>query len=431
MFGYYAWLAARSLKRNPALSVLMVLAIGLGIGACITTLTVLQVLSGDPLPHKSAMLFHPQVDPRNDNDYVDGEEPSVQWSYPDGINVLNARRAERQALMTGGGVIIRPVESAIEPFIEDARYTTADFFAMFDVPFLFGSGWSADDDEAHARSVVISRDLNDKLFNGANSVGSSLSLSGSEFQIIGVLDTWRPTPHFYDLNVGTYSGVEGVFVPLETAMELKFGRNGSMDCWDDAPEPTRSPNCVWMQLWVELPTAQQQADFQDFLRNYSDEQRAAGRFPRPTNVRLRNVREWLDYHAVVPPDVKLQVWLSFGFLAVCLINTVGLMLAKFLRRSGEIGVRRAIGASRREVFVQFLVEAGGIGVVGAVLGIVLSMLGLWAVRQQPGDYAGLAHLNGTMLLVALGLALLASLIAGALPAWRACQVAPALQLKSD
>jgi hypothetical protein len=57
---------------------------------------------------------------------------------------------------------------------------------------------------------------------------------------------------------------------------------------------------------------------------------------------------------VVPGDVRLQMWLAFGFLRVCLVNTVGLLLAKFLRRSGEIGVRRALGASRAEIFLQCL-----------------------------------------------------------------------------
>ena len=431
MFNYYTWLAARSFRKNPALTALMVLAIGLGIGASITTLTVLRVLSGDPLPDRSAQLFVPQIDPRNMNDYQPGEEPPDQLTYPDGVNLLKAGRADRQALMAGGSAVVQPDSAAIEPFFTDARYTTADFFAMFQAPFRYGGGWSQADDDAHARDVVISKKLNDKVFNGADSVGKTLRLQSTDFRIVGVLDEWRPTPHFYDLHIGNYSEVEDVFLPLETALELKFGRNGSMDCWDDAPEPERSPNCAWMQFWVQLDSPQKQAEYQAFLRNYSDQQRAQGRFPRPSNVRLRNLMQWLDYQKVVPSDVRLQVWLAMGFLAVCLVNTVGLMLAKFLRRSGEVAVRRAIGASRREVFMQFLVEAGGVGAAGAVLGLLLALLGLWAVRQQPGDYASLAHLDVPMLFATLGLALLASLVSGLLPAWRACQVAPALQLKSD
>ncbi|NGY04162.1 ABC transporter permease [Solimonas terrae] len=431
MLRYYAWLAARSLKRNPALTALMVLAIGLGIGASITTLTVLHILSGDPIPEKSARLFYPQIDPRTINDYHPGEAPAEQVTYPDGMNLLQAKRADRQALMTGGGAVVLPDDAAIDPFSVDARYTTADFFAMFDAPFQYGSGWKAADDDAHARDVVITRSLNKKVFGGGNSVGKTLRLQSTDFRVVGVLDDWRPTPHFYDLNSARYSDYEEVFLPLSTAMELEFGRNGSMDCWDNTPDGDQlhSPNCSWLQFWVELDTPEKAKAYQAFLNNYSDEQRSQGRFPRPNNVRLPTVMQWLDDQKVVPTDVRLQVWLSFGFLAVCLVNTIGLMLAKFLRRNGEIAVRRAIGAPRREIFAQFLVEAGA--VAGAVLGLLLALFGLWGVRQQAADYAELAHIDPTMLLMTLLLALATALLSGLLPAWRACQVTPALQLKSD
>ena len=58
-------------------------------------------------------------------------------------------------------------------------------------------------------------------------------------------------------------------------------------------------------------------------------------------------------------------------------------------------------------------------------------MALWAVRQRPADYASLAHLDGSMMLLTFALALIASLLAGVLPAWRAMQVAPAIQLKSQ
>jgi len=141
--------------------------------------------------------------------------------------------------------------------------------------------------------------------------------------------------------------------------------------------------------------------------------------------------QWLDYNQVVPDDVRLQTWLALGFLLVCLVNTVGLMLAKFMRRAGELGVRRALGASKRSMFAQLLVESGVVGLAGGIGGLLLALLGLWLVRRQPADYAALAQLDPAMLLVTFVLALGASLLAGLLPAWRACQIAPALQLKMN
>ena len=64
MFGYYFDLALRSFKRSPVLTGLMVLAIAVGIGASMTTLTVMWLLSGDPLPGRSGHIYYPQLDPQ-------------------------------------------------------------------------------------------------------------------------------------------------------------------------------------------------------------------------------------------------------------------------------------------------------------------------------------------------------------------------------
>jgi putative ABC transport system permease protein len=435
MFAYHLDIALRSLKRNKILTALMVLSIAVGIGACMTALTVLHVLSGDPLPGKSSELYYPQIDPQDARGMMPGNLPPEQVTRIDGMNLLRAKRADRQALMTGGAVPIQPESSALDPFYVEARYTTSDFFAMFGAPFLHGRGWTAADDEAHARDVVITRKLDDKLFNGADSTGRTLQIGDNTFRITGVLDDWRPNPHFYDLTAGTYNYYEQVFVPLQTALELHFDHNGSTDCWGNgagggaAAYPMDS--CVWLQFWVELGSPAKATAYRQFLVHYSEEQKALGRFQRLPNVRLDNLMQWLDYNRVVPSDVRLQAWLAFGFLLVCLVNTVGLMLAKFLRRSGELSVRRALGASRRALFAQLLTESGVVGIAGGAGGLLLALLGLWLVRRRPSDYAALAHLDPAMLLATFMLAVSASLLAGMLPAWRACNVAPALQLKSN
>ena len=435
MFGYYLDLALRSFRRNKALTALMVLAIALGIGASMTTLTVFHVLSGDPLPDKSARLFYPQLDPQKSDGYHPGDEPSRQLTRFDAEALLKARRADRQAMMTGGDVAVQPQRPGLTPFQVDARYTSADFFPMFDVPFLYGGGWDASADDRHARIVVIAKALNDKLFGGGNSVGKTVRLADNDFRIVGVLDDWRPVPRFYDLNMDRYGEAEQAFIPFSTSRDLDLNRDGSMDCFDTRPEGVRdtdvAASCVWIQFWVQLDTPQKAADYKAFLENYSAQQRAAGRFQRPNNVRMRDLMDYLSFNKVVPGDVHLQMWLAFAFLLVCLVNTVGLLLAKFLRRSSEIGVRRALGASRRAIFAQCLIEAGMVGLVGGVLGLGLAELGLWAVRQQPADYAPLAHLDPLMLLTTFVLAVVASLLAGVLPAWRACLVSPAIQLKSQ
>ena len=438
MFAYYFDLALRSFRRNKALTTLMVLAIALGIGASMTTLTIFHVLSGDPIPQKSDRLFYPQLDPATMNGYTAGEEPDFQMTRYDAEELLRQKRARRQAMMTGGAVGVEPTRSGLDPFYVDARYTSADFFPMFDTPFLFGGGWSGAEDQRHDRVVVIAKELNDKVFGGANSVGRTLRLSGADFRVVGVLQPWRPAPKFFDVNSNRFGEAEQAYLPFSTSRDLKLDRNGSMNCWDagdrpDDPEGETGLNapCSWIQYWVELESPDQQDEYLQYLTNYSDQQRANGRFERPTNVRLRNVMEWLDFNDVVPGDVRMQVWLAFGFLLVCVLNTVGLLLAKFLRRSTEIGVRRALGASRRAIFAQCLVEAGTVGLAGGILGLGLAQLGLWGMRQQPTGMADLLHLDLAMLTTTFLIAVVASVLAGLIPAWQACQVAPAMQLKSQ
>ena len=438
MFAYYFDLALRSFRRNKVLTALMVLAIALGIGASMTTLTIFHVLSGDPIPQKSGRLFHVQLDASSMDGYTAGEEPDDQVTRYDAEELLRQKKGDRQAMMTGGSVGIEPRKAGMDPFYADARYTSADFFPMFDTPFVYGSGWTAAQDAARDRVVVLSKALNDKLFGGADSVGEVVRLNQNDFRVAGVLGDWRPAPKFYDLNNSRYGEVEQAFVPFSTSRDLKMDRNGSMNCWSDGsnsddPEGNTGVNapCTWIQYWVELGDAGKAAAYRQYLGNYSDQQRAAGRYQRPTNVRLRSVMEWLDYQRVVPGDVRMQVWLAFGFLLVCLLNTVGLLLAKFLRRSSEIGVRRALGASRRAIFAQCLVEAGTVGLAGGILGLGLAQLGLWAIRQQPTGFSELIHLDLPMLAATFTIAIVASVLAGLVPAWQACQVAPAIQLKSQ
>jgi len=433
MITYYLDLARRSFKRNVGLTILMVIAIAFGVGASMTTLTVMHVLAADPIPGKSHNLYYVQLQPRKLAGYVPGDLPPDQLTRRDAEALLRAKKADRQVMMTGGSGAIESQRADLPPFVVDARWTSADFFPMFETPFIAGGGWSADDDTKNARVAVIARELAEKVFGSTQVVGKTIRVDRTDMRIVGVLDRWRPTPHFFDLNTGVYSDTEQLYVPFSTARELDLDRNGSMDCWGPSPngdsEAVGAP-CVWIQFWAELDTPEKAAAYKDYLVRYSEEEKKAGRYELPPSVGLRDAIEWLQFNEVVPKDAKLQMWIALGFLIVCLVNTVGLLLTKFLRRSSEIGVRRALGASKRSIFLQLLIESGAIGLVGGVLGLGLALLGLWAVRHQPAEYASLARIDTPMLLATFALAVLSSLLAGILPAWRGCQVSPAIQLKS-
>ncbi len=432
MFAYDLDLARRSLRRNPGLTILMIVAIGFGVGASMTTLTVLHVLSADPIPGKSQKLHNVQLDPREADGYIMGQEPANQLTRSDAEALLRDHKADRQAIMTGGSVAVEPQRPGLSPLRIRGRWTSTEFFPMFDVPFLKGAGWTADDDTAHARVAVISKPLAEKLFGSIDVVGFTMRMESTEIRVIGVIEDWHPEPHFFDLSMGAYNVNEQLYVPWTTARDLKLGHDGEMTCWgqEKGDQLDAGAPCIWIQYWVELASDAKAAAYYDYLVNYSLEQFRKGRYRRPPNVRLRTVTDWLDSENVVPSDAKLQTWVALSFLVVCLVNTVGLLLTKFLRRSAELGVRRALGASRGAIFTQLLVEASMIGVGGGAFGLLLAWLGLWAVRHQPTNYSALAELDLPMLGATFAIALGSSLLAGVFPAWRGCQIAPALQLKS-
>ena len=436
MFGYYLDLALRSLKRNKVLTGLMVLAIGLGIGASMTMITVLHVMSGDPLPARSAHLYSPHLDPLPlDYTLRDGSpDPTDDLTWPDAMALLNAQHGVRQAAMAGGNLLLQPERAGLRPIYVDGRYTTADFFALFGVPFERGNGWSSADDVAGTQVVVLAHTLARKLFSAGDAVGQTVRLGEHDFRVIGVIADWAPKPLFYADQTGTqYSDADLFFLPLSVAVDRDLQVNGNQSGWgkdDDKGPWKKGATNSWLQFWVQLDTPAQVAAYRQYLIDYSAQQKALGRFQRPaTNAKLYSLMGWLGHENLVPNDVNLQLWLALGFLFVCLVNIVALLLAKFLRRSGEISVRRALGAKRRDIFVQLGIESALIGLAGGVLGVAIAQFGLWSIRQRPDDYAKLAQMDVPMLLGTLALAVVASVLAGLLPAWRACQVQPALQLK--
>ncbi|HWU76626.1 MAG TPA: ABC transporter permease [Rhodanobacter sp.] len=439
MFGYYLDLALRSLKRNRMLTTLMIVAIAVGIGASMTTLTVMHLLSGDPLPGRSQHIFYPQVDPSPDPGK--DHQPWDMMDYRSALDLWSAHRADRQAMLTSSAVRMTAPGVNQPAVMTQMLSTTSDFFPMFAVPFRYGNAWTAQDDASRARVAVISADLNDKLFHGENSVGRTLRLKDSDVRIIGVLAPWRPSPQFYDVAGGRYSDgdtasfysrPEDVFMPFQSSLEVNAGGFQPFTCWRSPDNLTdlRTSPCLWVTLWVQLDTPAKVGAYRRYLAAYAAQQKAMGRFAHADNTDMPSLMQWLDINQVVPSDVRLQTWLAFAFLAICLFNTVGLLLAKFLRRAGEIGVRRALGATRGAVFAQCLVEAGLIGLLGGLGGLLLTQFGLWLIRRQPVEYADLVHLDASMFLVTFALAIAASLLAGVLPALRASRITPAIQLKT-
>jgi len=442
MFDYDLKLALRSLRRHIGLSMLMVLAVALGIAVCTITFTVYHAMSTNPIAWKNDRLYAVTIDSWDPEKPADDEQPEMppeQLTYRDAIALHAADIPERSLVMFKSERVLNPQQPGRTPFYTLVRVTHGDFFPMFETPFLYGSGWDREADAGPEPVIVLSRETNEKAFGGENSVGRTVRLGDNEFRIVGVLDRWEPAPKFYDLNNGSFQEAEDVFIPFMWGETLQLPAVGNTNCWKSEQIESfgdfLNSECVWVQMWAELPDRDTRERYQAFVDNYVRGQKAGGRLPRPLNNRLFNVDEWLDFYKVVKKDNRVLIGIALLFLAVCLVNIIGLLLAKFLNGAALTGLRRALGASRKDVIRQHLTEVVLVGLAGGVLGLLFAVAGLAGIRAIYGDtydrYEQLTRIDPVVVLVTLGLSLLAGLIAGVYPAWRIGHTSPAVYLKTQ
>jgi putative ABC transport system permease protein len=438
MLGYYLLLAMRSLKRSIALTVLVIAAVAVGVSASMTVLTIYRGMSTDPIPRKSGQLFAPQIDswgpvrvlPPSFSDRLED-----QLSYRDVEQLLKSPIPRRQVAMYTAWMTVTPQDPHRHPFMVPGRATHGDFFAMFDVPVRYGSAWTKGQDAGKAQVAVISRDLNDRLFDGRNSIGATIRLNDVDYRVVGVLDRWDPQPRFYDLKEGPYGMPEDVFIPFTQAIDQHLWSTGNSFCNEHNTqsgwEAYLQSNCIWLSMWVELPTGADISAYRKWLAGYASEQQRIGRFYWPAGTQLRDVRQWLDYHHVVLDEVRLLILVAFGFLLVCLLNATSLMLAKTAGGVRDLALRRALGARRLAVLAQCLVETAVVGFIGGLLGLVLTQLSLLGLeRMLQETRLQLLHLDLVDLVLTVVLAVVVTILAGLYPTLRAVHAPPAPQLKA-
>jgi putative ABC transport system permease protein len=446
MFGYYLSLALASFRRNPGLTALMVFAIALGISVCMITLTTYRAAAANPAGDRSTLLYAPSIDSWDPENAWESWRKDPQTGKPLAPTMLTYNDAkalyasdipDRKLIMYKASGIFTREDQGMEPEGFTVRITTRDFFGMFDVPFLYGGAWDAKADAGPEPVVVLAKETNRKAFGGENSVGRTVRWNERNFRVVGVLDDWEPMPKYFDVANGAFSDMEGAYIPFEWGRVMELGSEGNTNCWktekiESFPQFLAS-ECVWVHAWFELRTTDQQRAFRQFLDSYVADQKKQGRFPRPLNNYLYDVGGWLERHEVVNNDNKTMLTLAFAFLAVCLVNTVGLLLAKFLNAAPIAGVRRALGASRRDIFWQHLTESGVVALAGGLVGSLLGVAGIWALRawysRFEEDALRALPIDPNNFLLAVLIAVAAGLLAGLYPAWRIGRAAPASYLK--
>jgi putative ABC transport system permease protein len=448
MMLYSIELGLRGLLRHPRTMSLSILTLALGLAAVMTMLTLLAMLQADPLPGISQNLYLGWVDARDLP--KPGEPPDDNSSIPqfpmlkqvDVDALVDAHPQLRIGALAQLPLLQLSSEDGKHNESVQALATRGPILSMFGVPLLHGRYWTAQEEKSQAHVIILNKDISLKLFGDENGVGRDVRSGTTLFRVIGISGKWNPQPHFHNVanGMGAWMGKsnngEQAFLSAAVTGDADVSIFGGATCDDPSGNGGLQfghmdlPHCRWLTPWAELRTPQQVSEFRDGLFAFASDRHKSGAFPRPPQSRLYSVREWLQANNVVPDSVHLNLWLALGLLLLCMVNVAGLLAARFLRRSGELGVRRILGAPRRSIVVQCLVEAGAAGLMGGLLALPLTLFGLWVVRMQNQGYTDQAHLNPWLFIALLVLSALVGLLVGALPAWRAARLEPAMQVKS-
>lgn len=447
----------RSLRRAPLLSLLVVLLIALGVGASVPMMTVHHHLKSAPLPEKGKQLFFVQLDNwRKEEAFYRPDNPPNAITYQDALNLEKSDIPSYQAPMYLSNTTVSFEDnSALRPLKVPTRMTGKDFFSMFNVPFLAGGMWSQKDESERRQVAVISRILSERLFGDVSGLGKRVLINGRYFTVVGIIDRWSLTPRFYDMN-DPFGAVEHIYLPSTLIFSLgiqpeywraPYGLEQPLSAASFEPLFINS-EVIFIQYWVQLDTPEKVQFYREYLDRYVTDQKALGRFPRELNNRLSDTTKWIEKSTETSQDaggVVALLVIMLLFFGVCLVNTISILLTKFLRYKNHSSVLRALGAPQRFIFVQYLLEVVGIALVGGVLGIVFAHYGLQFARSLYEVDAAQAAvglltdqsfnefwvLDTSMILTSLALAIVGGLLAGIYPAWRVCKIPPSVELKSN
>ncbi|MBB3226072.1 putative ABC transport system permease protein [Luteibacter sp. Sphag1AF] len=420
-------------RRSPVFCVLIVIIISMGIAASTSMLVVLRTLHANPLPGISDRLFHLQIEPS-----VVGR-PSTRGKLPDSLTwddaaaLLRATPGKRKASILGAQLTFVPTEGVGHARWVKSTLTQSAFFPMFRAQFADGGAWTAVDDDQASRVVVISDVLSRSLFGSTKTTGRIIRFGDFDFRVVGVLKHWAPKPRFYALSEGAFAPPEDVFMPLSTARDIRAALSVSPDCWGsgfpDLERPAKAP-CSWVPFWVELDVAGDAPGYLRFLSGYVKEQQALGRFQRESVVQLHNVMEWIEEKNVVPSAARLQAFIAYGFLFICIGNASGLLFIMFLGRRRELGLRRALGATQRQIFRHLVAETAGIGLMSCAGGIALTIAAMALLRQRPEAHYAAIEFDPAVVCIGVALTLVATAVATCVPAWHVARSHPYRMLNS-
>ncbi len=279
---------------------------------------------------------------------------------------------------------------------------TEAYFQVRGFDIATGLGISAMDDASRARVAVLGTNVATQLFGAESPLGRTVQIRGIAFRVVGVLSPVG--------DAGWVSPDDIVIVPLSTHAGVLFGADHlsviSVQVEDEAVnERTITRITELLRLRHDLRVDEED----DFSVRSQTEMREA-------------------MSAITSTLTALLGAVALVSLIVGGIGIMNIMLASVNERTREIGVRMAVGARRRDILVQFLLEAVIVSLFGGVTGVVLGVLGAFAIASF-GGWTTIVPLYGVVL--ALLVSIVVGVVFGVGPARRAAALDPIEALRSE
>ncbi len=283
--------------------------------------------------------------------------------------------------------------------------TTPDFEEVRDFRVVLGRYFTEEEDRLSARVVVLGSRVRELLFPDEDPLGQTIRVGRIPFQVIGVLESKGATVD------GLSEEDNQVVIPLQTALRRVFNLDFLKMIYVQVREGDR------------LDVAE--ARIADILRA----RHRIAELERANDFAIQNQRLILSVRMETVASFNRMI-LGLGGVALLVggIGILSVMLLSVRERRNEVGLRVAVGARRRDILVQFLVESLFLGVLGGSVGVFIGLGIAWGVGRGT-EWETV--INGTAILVGLISALGVGAIFGVFPAQRAAAMDPIEALRAE
>jgi len=285
--------------------------------------------------------------------------------------------------------------------------TGPDYFAIRNLPLESGTKFTEDDIKRRAKVAVLGAEVKDTLFGRQDPVGRTIRLNGQSFRVLGTIK--------YRGGGGFRNPDDQVVVPVTTAMRRVFGQDYL--------------NAITAQAVTESKMFQAQEEIMQVL--------ARQHKLRPDEEPDVRVFNQADITESANQQSAFLTMLLAGIALVSLIvggiGIMNIMLVSVTERTREIGIRKAIGAKRRDILYQFLIESITLSLVGGIIGILFGIgVSLW--MGTPSTSGGLGFpmlLSIPPMVIAFGFSAMVGTFFGIYPAMKAARLDPIEALRFE